>query len=99
MTRIRYELCENNALQSKWFKTPTNEISVIIENNEVTIVDIIGNFPYKEQFKTLHAAKKAAKKTLVALGVPFEQEVRPRIKDHINENIKKQYESENRGDQ
>lgn len=79
--RIRYYKYLDNLLSKKYFKTPDDEVYIQIEPDfSFRILNAEGNTVHKGIEKTLNAAKKAAKKVLISLEVPFEQECRPRIK-------------------
>jgi len=100
-TRIRYKKELDGTLVTKIFKTPNNEVHGIIEpNGKIFIQSLDGKIfqQSEEHYTNLQNAKKVLKKALISLGCNFQEEVRPQIKDHINEAAKKQYESENMGD-
>lgn len=80
MTRIRYFKYLDD-LVSKYFKTPDDELFIKISPDfSFRIFNAGENLVHKGTSKTLYAAKKDAKKTLIALGVVFQEEVRPRYK-------------------
>lgn len=87
MTRIRYKKNPDGSLFCKGLKSPTEELAVNITINTVTIFNLKGQLLFNKPEKTLSGAKKAAKKALISLGVPFENEVRPRIKMTYEEEI------------
>lgn len=116
-TRIRYKSGKYNygTLISDSFKTPENEYRINITSDFTYVIFTKDNEIVAEnKCKNIAEAKKLAKQALIALGVLFESEVRPRIKnnegrrtkeevlklyqDSINEDARKVYESENRGD-
>lgn len=102
-TRIRYQKQTDGTLVSKSFKTPNEELVVNIKPSFlVTINTLSGEEKHSEDGKTLTGAKKAAKNALKGLGVVFQDEVRPRIKQNsvydLIETVKKQNESENHGE-
>jgi len=99
MTRIRYKKNPDGSIYTDGFKSPTEELFVNITENIATIFNLKGELLHKQDARSLPNAKKAAKKILIALGVPFESEVRSRIEeDKINKDARRQYESENVGD-
>ena|SRR5271165_839013 len=89
MTRIRYNKSVSGVLTSFAFKTPDNELNIEIQpNGLVTIFNKQGGIVYNDKTmassvksRTIHNAKKFAKKALQSLGVQFDEEVRPRIKE------------------
>lgn len=90
-TRIRYKKNEYGALVSKEFKTPTNEYIVIIaENGTYRIDDREKNPLIIGKKETLNEVKKEVKKELINLGVLFESEVRPRIKNNEGQKTKEE---------
>lgn len=81
-TRIRYQKQTDGTLVSKTFSTPNEEVIVNIKPSFlVTINTLSGEEKHSEDGKTLIGAKKVAKRALKALGVPFQDEVRPRAKN------------------
>lgn len=104
-TRIRYKKQLDGTLVSKVFKTPTDEVfATIVPFGGIFINSLDGKLfqQSEEHYSNLQNAKKAVKKALIALGVNFTQEVRPRLKklegDDINQLELFEYESNNFGD-
>jgi len=78
--RIRYFKYLDD-LVSKYFKTPDDEVYIQIRPDfSFRILNAEGNSCWDGKSKNLAAAKKAAKKILITLEVPFEDEVRSRFK-------------------
>lgn len=87
MTRIRYQKIDNN-LVTKFYKTPTGEevraeirmdfSSVFLNSN----ADLIITF---QPAKSLSEAKKNVKNFFKSINIQFQDEVRPRIKDNLND--------------
>jgi|ERR1700722_8938990 len=83
MTRITYKRTEDNILISKVLKSFSEEYIVnIIDETHWIICTFKGIFVIEGIEKSLQNAKKAAKKALIQLGIKFENEVRPRIKNN-----------------
>ena len=97
-TRIRYTN-NNGVLVSKPMLSPAGELVVNISPDGSFVINTTtGTIVNVENAKSdLAKAKKLAKEALKSLGVMFENEVRPRLietVDVLNEDAKKQYESE-----
>jgi hypothetical protein len=100
-TRIRYTKTDGG-IRSRPFKTPDNELTIhiltggwvaIYNKNIITVYDDrqMMKLPNGEtQLRTINNAKKFAKKALQSLGVVFEQECRPRIKNNEGKETKKE---------
>src|ERR1700677_2124764 len=100
-TRMRY-IKTDGGIRSGAFKTPDDELTVYIltggwvviyNKNIVAIYDDrqIMKLPKGEkELRSLHNAKKFAKKALQSLGCVFESEVRPRIKNNEGRETKKE---------
>lgn len=86
MTRIRYKN-QNGTLVSKSYKTPNGDEVVVNIKSDFSFVvcNLKGELKGQsiETINTLNEAKKLAKQTLIAMGIVFEAEVRPRLKDQI----------------
>lgn len=83
MTRIRYKN-QNGTLVSKSFKTPTDEVIVNIKTDGSFIIcNTKGELLFNSTSNSpdLQKTKKLAKQALIELGVSFQAEVRPRLKD------------------
>lgn len=104
MTRIRYEKDDHGTLFTKAFVLPNgNEIIISIDPNGTVMYNELGHSSILvEGPMSLEAAKKAAKRSLVTLGVNFENEVRPRTTKSNKEKVLKEFqdsimEDENNG--